>query len=277
MYMAEETRVLGGDQHRLHPPAHGPSHRSDDRGCVERRLLSEHRANAGLEGPRLDEEGPRGTQLPRQPRPRISDLRNVLLLLRSSTRHPHPLLEDLPDGQEEDSQEKKGERAAQGRPRGQQRFDGPQRWRGGGSGCSPGGRGAATAHDFRGHDHNHHDGFHQRVLRQQQPREDFFRQRSAAGPHHGLRGRVPGSSRAALPQAEEDQRLRRLQEGEEGGEDAGHHNGRLRGVLAALLHRGHPPARLHHLLLQRLHDGILPLARILQLNAQSPHLHHLQP
>lgn len=66
-----------------------------------------------LEGPRLPLPHQREEAVPGQPGRGLPDIRHMFDLLRALARHPHPLLEDIPDGQEENPKKKGTEEPAE--------------------------------------------------------------------------------------------------------------------------------------------------------------------
>lgn len=138
------------------------------------------------------------------------------------------------------------------------------------------------------HHQRNDDGLHERLLGEHQPGEGQPRQRCRAGPHRGGPtdgglfdgvpvGTVPQFVLQAIDHEEKVPIGDGLQAGTQGGQNAGHHYGGVRVLLVAVLHHRHPTANVHRLRHQPADDERVPLVGLLQLDAQSDHLHDLQP
>lgn len=103
-------QVLGRHTSRLHPGKtewqadrpHDPLDMDDGRHSVHGSLLR-------LEGPRLPSPGERAEEVPRVPRPRISDLCDSRHLLCSAHGDPYTLLEDISNCKETTAQKTRKE------------------------------------------------------------------------------------------------------------------------------------------------------------------------
>lgn len=97
-------QVLGRHERGLHPHAERQPDRHHDCGGVVGGAGRLTGPPVRLEGSRLPRPHQPAAALPREPGRRLSDIRHLLYVLRPSARDPRALLEDLPDGEEADSQ-----------------------------------------------------------------------------------------------------------------------------------------------------------------------------
>nr|XP_015838796.1 PREDICTED: uncharacterized protein LOC661612 isoform X2 [Tribolium castaneum] len=235
-------------------------------------LDSVHRPPSGLERPQVGRPDPR-QRMPHQPGPLLPNLRHGFLLLPPAPRHPHPLLAHLPDRPETHPQtpghrQRRQHLVPEPRRRGHRRRAGRrQRHRG---------HRRRRRHHHRpppAHHLRDHDGLHHRLL-QLQPREDLLRQRPGArhAHHHRLQHELPAP---ALPRQEEVARQCRLETRTESRQNSRHHHRRFRAVLAAILHNGCVASNQRELV-RKIRDLDIPLAGLLQLDAEPHHLHDFQ-
>ena len=282
-------QVLGSDEHRLHPSAHGGPHRVDDSGGVVRVVHGVRGAAAGLERPRLGRAHPPEARVRRVPGHVLPGVCDVVVLLPAPAGDPGAVLADLPGGAQEDpaqsggrAGERVGQRRWPARPECQEPGRGQRGRRGGRRQRGPGGGGdrhdrPAPADHLRGDHHHHHDGLHKRVVGEHVAGEGAVLERCGAGPADGrpllVRALLARPARGAQAQG---QGVDGLEKRAEGGQDFSDYHGRLRHVLAALLHHGDTPASVRKVLLQQVHGVVFPVARLLQLHSKPHHLHYLQ-
>jgi len=103
---------------------------------------------------------------------------------------------------------------------------------------------------------------------------------SGRGPAHGDRDEREPDVRASAGPREDEAREEGVAGGEtraESGQNAGHHNRRVRRLLAAVFHHGAGDAAVPGVRHQRVRVQLLPVARLLQFHSKSDHLHRVQP
>lgn len=90
-------QILGSHKYRLHSSQDSQENRADDIGYLVGSFPSVYSASCWLEGRRVVHTG-REQNVSRQSRDRISDIRNVIVLLLASDGDTDTVLEDISNG-----------------------------------------------------------------------------------------------------------------------------------------------------------------------------------